>query len=207
MRLPEEAGIGATPARRASLASEEKREAPAISPRSLAALSTPQPGNSSSWGARAAPRRRSRSKLCGTPGAVANRPGELAGDADPCALGSAGKLAGDAIEPEDAVKASRRQLQLGPELVQVPAQALLIFCACLDEALAVIEQELQLQRPIIEIGGGQGPGTLSKRSAGNSKSIDRIGLAAICSPFREAPISFGGTRTTRSPEAIRKRSK
>ena len=52
MRLPEEAGIGATPARRANLASLVKRAAPAVSAMSLAAISVPQPLSSSSSGAR-----------------------------------------------------------------------------------------------------------------------------------------------------------
>src|SRR4249919_1188181 len=42
--LPELTGIGATPAARASLASLEKRPAPATSPTSLAAVKGPNPG-------------------------------------------------------------------------------------------------------------------------------------------------------------------
>ena len=49
--LPELAGIGATPAARASLAGVAKRWAPAISPMSLAAMSGPKPGSASSCGA------------------------------------------------------------------------------------------------------------------------------------------------------------
>jgi hypothetical protein len=49
--LPELTEIGATPAARASLASLEKRPAPAISPTSLAAVSGPKPGSVSSYGA------------------------------------------------------------------------------------------------------------------------------------------------------------
>ena len=49
--LPELAGIGATPAARASLASVAKRPAPAISPTSLAAVRGPNPGSESRWGA------------------------------------------------------------------------------------------------------------------------------------------------------------
>ena len=49
--LPEEAGIGAAPPVRASLASVAKRSAPAISPISFAAVSGPQPRSASSCGA------------------------------------------------------------------------------------------------------------------------------------------------------------
>ena len=49
--LPEDAGIGATPARRASFASELKRSAPAVSARIFAAVSAPQPTSSKSCGA------------------------------------------------------------------------------------------------------------------------------------------------------------
>lgn len=52
--LPDEAGIGAAPASRASLASVAKRSAPAISPISLAAVSAPQPASASSCGASSA---------------------------------------------------------------------------------------------------------------------------------------------------------
>jgi hypothetical protein len=46
--FPELAGIGATPAARASFAEVAKRWAPAISPTSLAAISGPKPGSVSS---------------------------------------------------------------------------------------------------------------------------------------------------------------
>ncbi len=49
--LPELAGIGATPAARASLASEAKRPAPAISPINFAVVNGPKPGSASSCGA------------------------------------------------------------------------------------------------------------------------------------------------------------
>src|SRR3954466_9801962 len=50
--LPELTGIGATPAARASLASLEKRPAPATSPTSLVAVRGPKPGSVSNCGAR-----------------------------------------------------------------------------------------------------------------------------------------------------------
>ena len=121
---------------------------------------------------------------------------------------SAGELAGDPVKPDHAVQAAGGQLQLGPEVVQVPAQALLVFGACLDEVLAVIEQELQLQRRLSRWAAGRVSGPSRKRGAGDSKGIDRVGLAASAlAACAKLPISFGGTRTTRSPEAIRKRSK
>ena len=55
---PEEAGIGADPAIRASFASVAKRSTPAISPTSFAAISTPQPRSASSRGATWATRQR-----------------------------------------------------------------------------------------------------------------------------------------------------
>jgi len=71
----------------------------------------------------------------------------------------------------------------------------------------VIEQELDLQGVLVEVGGGQGLRALSQRGPGDRQGVDRVRLAG--SPFAAAAfaISFGGTRTTRSPEAIRKRSK
>ncbi len=118
----------------------------------------------------------------GALGALADRPAQLAGDAHPGALLGAGELASHAVEPEDPVQAAGRQLQFGPEVVQVPAQALLVFRASLDEILAVVEQEPQLQGPLVEVGAGKGLGTLSERRPGDGQRIDRVRLAPRAFP-------------------------
>ena len=125
---PEEAGIGATPASRASLASEPKRSTPAVSARILAALRGPQPTSSQQLGRLDCDQRRDLALELGRPtGALANRPHQITGDPHPSALLGAGELAGDPIQPDDAIERTHRHLELRPEVVQVPAQALLVL--------------------------------------------------------------------------------
>ena len=72
----------------------------------------------------------------------------------------------------------------------------------------MIEQQLQLQCVLVEVGAGQGLGALAQGGPGDGQGIDRIGLAAR--PARRGgirPSASAGTRTTRSPAATRKRSK
>src|SRR6185295_6664124 len=109
--------------------------------------------------------------------AVPDRTDQLAADADASALLRAGEPASDPIEPDDAIQATRRQLEVGPEVVQVPAQALLVFGARPDEILAVVEQQLQIQGRLVEMGDGQGVGALTQRRPRHRQGIDRIGLA------------------------------
>lgn len=60
----------------------------------------------------------------------------------------------------------------------MPAQSLLILGACLDEVLAVVEQQLQLQGGLVEVGARQRLGALPQRRSGDGQGIDRVGLAA-----------------------------
>ena len=124
MRLPEEAGIGATPARRANLASVAKalgagglgdqlgggQRAAALQLQQLGRLGFDQGGDLAFELAARRVRRRISAH-------------QLAGDPHPGALLGAGELAGEPIQPDDAVQGAGRDLQLGPEVVQVPAQA------------------------------------------------------------------------------------
>lgn len=86
-------------------------------------------------------------ELFGPANATANLDHQLAGNPHASALLDAGQLASEAIEPAGPVKASRRQLQLGPEVVQVPAQPLLVCGAGLDNVLAVVERGPRAERP------------------------------------------------------------
>ena len=60
----------------------------------------------------------------------------------------------------------------------MPTQALLVFTTGPDEILAVIEQELQLQRRLVQMRGRQGLGALSERCSGDGEGVDRVGLTA-----------------------------
>jgi hypothetical protein len=122
-------------------------------------------------------------------GAEAPRPGGLGdllgagsrrptrGRSGPWSLLGASETAAEAIEPDDPIEATGRELQLGPEVVQVPAQAALVLGAGPDEILAVVEQELDPQGALVEVGGRQGLGTLLQRGPGDRPGVDRVGLA------------------------------
>ena len=148
---PEEAGIGAEPAVRASLASVAKRLTPAISPSSLAAVSDA----AAAFGEQS---RRERGDERGEFGfEVVDGAGELADaaqfvarDPDARALLGARQAAGDARLPAGRGQRARRDLGLGPEVVQVPAQVVAQRGALRDEPLAVIDEQ-----PDVELRAGQ----------------------------------------------------
>jgi hypothetical protein len=144
--LPEQMGIGARPAERASLASLGKRLAPAISPTSLAAVSGPNPGSESSL------RRDARDEVGDLGFEGFDRLGELAqsaqlvaGDADPCRLFGAGQAPTDAGAPLRREQRAGGQRQLGPEVVQMPLQRVVEPDALTDQPLAVIDQQPQVE--------------------------------------------------------------
>src|SRR4051794_19597845 len=137
--LPELAGIGATPAARASLAAVAKRWPPAISPTSLAAISGPNPGSVSSW------RRELADEFGDLALELADRERELAQaaqlvacDPDAHRLLGAGQAPTDSRAPLLREQRAARQLQLGPEVVQVPEQPAVELDAVADQAFAVV---------------------------------------------------------------------
>jgi hypothetical protein len=128
----------------------------------------------------------------GALGAVADRPHQLAGDPHAGPLLGAGELSGNPLQPEGPVQAAGRQLQLGPEVVQMPAQALLVFRSGLDQILAVVEQQPQLKGVVVEMGGGQGFRALAQSGPGDSESVDRVGLATSSFPAAALPHQLRG---------------
>ena len=148
--LPELAGIGATPAARASLAAVAKRWAPAISPTSLAAVSGPNPGSVSSCGA-----------ICATSWAISRSSALIAwvssrdaaqlvaGDPDAHRLLGAGQPPGDARRPTAVEQRAAGQLELGPEIVQMPLQRAVERDALTNKPFAVVDQQPQIElRPV-----------------------------------------------------------
>jgi hypothetical protein len=101
--------------------------------------------------------------------------------------GGASELASDPIEPDAPVQGAGGDLQLGPEVVQVPAQATLVLRAGLDQVLAVIEQELDLQGVLVEVGARQRLSALAQGRAGDRKGIDRVRLAGA--PFAATALA------------------
>ena len=136
---------------RASLASLAKRVTPAISPSSLAAVRTPQPRSASSLGASAATSVREFGlEVVDGAGELADAAQLVARDADARALLGAREATGDARLPAGGGQRARRDLGLGPEVVQVPAQVVAQRGALRDEPLAVIDEQ-----PDVELGAGQ----------------------------------------------------
>jgi hypothetical protein len=177
--LPELAGIGATPAARASLAGVAKRWAPAISPTSLAAISGPNPGSLSSCGA-----------ICSTRfGDLAlepvDRERELAQAAqlvarDPHAhrLLRAGEPPADADRPLVREQRAARQPQLGPQIVQMPQQRAVELDAMADQPFAVVDEQPQVELRSVQVRGREGLQALLQRGAGDVECVDRVRLAA-----------------------------
>src|SRR5918999_1642776 len=121
--LPELTGIGATPAARASLASEENRSTPAISPTSLAAVNGPRPGSPSSCGAiwvdQAGDLGLERLDRLGE---LADAAQLVAGDAHAHRLLGPREPPRDARAPVAMKQRAARQSQFGPDVVQMPLQ-------------------------------------------------------------------------------------
>ena len=205
---PELTGIGARPAARASLASVAKRSAPAISPTSLAAVSGPNPGSAEQL-------RRDPGDELGDLGLERfDRLGQLAqaaqlvaGDPDAHRLLGPGQAPADPAAPLAREQRAARQHELGPEVVQVPLQRVVEPDPLTDQALAVIDQQPQVElragqrrrRQRLEALGAAPPGR--RRSRRCCRTCRARGPSAATPAINRVE-----TRTTRSPRPIRNRS-
>ena len=181
LRWPEDAGIGATPAWRAKLAS-----------------------------VRTAPRRRSADQghRGQRPAAhLGEQLGALSGDQDQQISLQRLHLAGEGADlsdlfardpdartgwdssqpPVDLLEHSRLleraafegALELGAERDQVPAQPVLRAGALGDEILAVIREKSDLHRPLIQVGGREAIDAVLDDCPGDRESVDLIGLPGL----------------------------
>jgi hypothetical protein len=153
--LPEEAGIGAAPPVRASFESVANRSAPAISPISLAAVSGPHPRSFSLRGVAFDERGQLCLELADASGARGDQAHELARDPHARGLLCASEPAGGVPEPLGGVERPGRDLQLGPEIVQVPAQPLLIAGARVDQVLAMVDEQADIERRAVQVRAGE----------------------------------------------------
>src|SRR4051794_21115005 len=193
--LPELAGIGATPAARASLAAVAKRCAPATSPTSLAAISGPNPGWASNCGAIwATSTVISRSSWLIA--AVSSRR-RRSSSRDPNAhrLLRAGEPPADAGTPLLREQRAARQPQLGPQIVQMPQQRVVELDAMTDQPFAVIDQQPQVEFRSVQVRGREGPKALLHHGAGDVERVQRIRLA----PLTGAPACIRG-QVRRDPQ-------
>ena len=183
--------------------------APAISPTSLAAVRGPKPGSVSRCGATWATRSAisASSALIGV-GQLAQAAQLVAGDPDAHRLLGAREAPGDAA----CVHFLREQRaagerELGPEIVQIPLQRVVERDARANQALAMIDEQ-----PDVELRARQrrrrqrlDPGRQRGARDGDRVDADRTCRARGWSGASPA-ISRVETRTTRSPRAIRNRS-
>ena len=81
----------------------------------------------------------------------------------------------DAVEPDVAVEGPRRQREVEPQVVQVPAQAGLHALALTDEVVAVVGQQAH-----VALGPGEarlGQAGLTQRRPRHALGVDRVALA------------------------------
>ena len=200
MVLPELTGIGASPAARASLASVAKRSAPAISPTSLAAVSGPKPGSESScgaiWATSWAISASSALIVCGE---FAQAPQLVAGDPDAHRLLGARQAPADPGAPLGREQRAAGQRELGPEIVQVPLERVVEPDPLADQALAVIDEQPQVELGPVQVRGRQRVEAFAQRRAGDRDRVDAVGLPAR--PGRAARVGHQLRRHPQHPLA------
>ena len=104
---------------------------------------------------------------------------ELACDPHPRALLGACQTAGDPPEPLAGVQGPGGDLELGPQVVQVPAQPLLLAGTGRDEVLAVVDQQANVERHAVQVRSREVLDPLLQGGPGDAERVDRIGLAAL----------------------------
>src|SRR4051812_16909694 len=187
--LPELAGIGATPAARASLAGVAKRWAPAISPTSLAAISGPNPGSASNCGAiRPTSTVISRSSWLIAP--VSSRRRRSSSRAIRtrivcCARASRRPMRVLHFFENNAPPGSRSS---GPQVVQMPQQRAVELDAMADQPFAVVDQQPHVELGPVQVRGREPVQALLEGGAGDVERVDRIRLGALAG----APACLGG---------------
>ena len=201
--LPLEAGIGAMPASRASLAGLRKRSMPAISAISLAAVSVPHAGQLEQPRLQAADeQQRARARAQRPRGRARFRRRTWARITRTSA--SCGLRARRPASRSSQTRRSRQpvgQLELGPAVVQKPAQPVLDAGALGDEVLAVIEQQLDLARRALEPRDRQRLDALLERRAGDRQRVDRVALAALARAARAGRPSASAPPARRARRA------
>ena len=102
----------------------------------------------------------------------------VAGDPDARRLLRAGEPAGDARPPRAVKQRAARELQFGPEIVQMPLQRVVDRDPRANEALAVIDQQPQVELGPVQVRGRQRVETFTQRGPGDRERVDAVGLAA-----------------------------
>jgi hypothetical protein len=103
----------------------------------------------------------------------------VAGDAHACGLVGAHEAPGDAVLPTPGGQDAGGDLEFGPEVVQVPAQVVDQRGALRDEALAMIDEQADVELASGQSRDGQGVESLADRGSGDRDGVDHVGLAAL----------------------------
>src|SRR5579859_6842466 len=180
--LPELASRGATPAWRASWASDRKRSTGPISQSSLAAVRPPQPGSSSSCGAIAVVSACS-SRSSSRTERVRLRQRASSSRAIRTWIVCSRRASWRLSRSSQTVRSSAPSgtLERRVELVEVPAQPLLTAASFVDEVVAVVDQQLPLAQPRL-LRPGRVEQRLAQSSTGDGERVDQIRLAAHPAP-------------------------
>jgi hypothetical protein len=131
---------------------------------------------------------------------------ELARDPDACGLFGAGEPPGGFAEPFGGVERSVWDLELRPEIVQVPAQPLLIAAPSGDEVLAMVDQQADVQRRAVQMRLGELVDSFLERGTRDGERVIESDLPRSRAERRAPAMCIGATRAIRSPRAIRNRS-
>ena len=173
--LAELAGIGATPATRASLAGVAKRCAPAISPTSLAAMSGPNPGSASSCGAICLDELGDVAlELVDRGGQLAQAAQHVARDPDAHRLLGAGEAPADPRRPLLREQRAAGQLQLGPEVMQMPEQRAVELDAVANQPLPMIDEQSQIELRPVEVRGREAVQPFLQRGARDVEGVNGV---------------------------------
>ena len=141
-------------------------------------------------------------------GQLAQAPQLVAGDAHAHRLLGAGQAPRDPRAPLRREQRAAGEHELGPEVVQVPLQRVIEPDALADQALAVIDQQPHVELGPVELRDAAASPRPSRRAARATASASmRSDLPRSRAPRRASAMSLVGTRTTRSPRPIKKRSK
>ena len=177
--LPELTGIGATPAARASLASLAKRLRAGDLADQLGRGQRPEAGLGEQL-------RRDLGDQVGDLGLerldrlreLADAAQLVARDADAHRLLGARQTPGDARAPVAVEQRAARQLELGPEVVQMPLQRVVERDALADQALAMVDEQPQIELGPVQLRRRQGIQAFAQRRPRDRDRVDAVGLAA-----------------------------
>ena len=103
----------------------------------------------------------------------------VSGDPHASRLLAASKPAGYALLPVSGGQRSGWDLKLGPRVVEVPAQVVDQACARGDRALAVVDEQANIELRPGELGDRKRLQSLADRPTGDRDRVDRVGLAPL----------------------------